>query len=411
MNHPLPRIAVISMTSLSCSNATGSLLATLFHDWPPENLLQISTNIPEDEVTSSYTQIFRPKSGGDIPPLLGGPVLRRTRLADMYCFNWENLLKTVRQFKPDILYARIVGYPLFFTDISYKLARNLKLPMACHIMDDYERLFAASPNPFERYIIKPIFAHRLYRLLNQSGINFAISAKMAEAFSNRYNISFTPLHNGIDPSLWAQEKMKDVSRDDGKNVFRLVLAGALAPEKEGAVARPLAQAIDTLNREGKSKYELVLNTQEHYLPFAKKLAEEHYGVIAQDYISVQDYRRLLQRADLLVLARNFDERSKAYTEYSFQNKLPEYMASGTPILCIGPTWENSIQFLEHHLAGKTLTDCSPQKIQTTIKEFCQNPQSSQALAEKAKHIAFTEFNINTIRENFQHTMYKLAGLS
>ena len=406
----LPRIAIISLTALSCSNATGSLLATLFHNWPHDNLLQISTTIPEDEVTSSYHQYFRPKSSSDIFPPLGG-VLRQTRLIDMFCLNWKSLQKTVEKFQPDILYTRVVGYPLFFTNLSYKLSRNLQLPLVCHIMDDYERLFSTSPKQFERYLIKAIFTHNFRKLLNQSCFNFAISPKMAKTFSDRYNAPFNPLHNGIDPFLWPQKGMKETSLTARKNVFRLVLAGALAPEKEGAVAIPLSQAIAELNGKEEIKYELILNTQEHYLPFARKLAEKYAGVKAQGYLSLQNYRRLLQNANLLVLTRNFDERSKAYTEYSFQNKLPEYMASGTPILCIGPAWENSVQFLKYHSAGKTVTDYTPHAIKNAVKGLQKDFKARNAFAKKAKLVAFSKFNINSIRKKFENTMCELMGKS
>ncbi|MEN8136794.1 MAG: hypothetical protein ABFS18_14870 [Thermodesulfobacteriota bacterium] len=395
------------MTSLSCSNATGSLLATLFNDWPPENLLQISTIIPEDEITSSYTQYFRPKSGSNIPPPLGA-IFHRTKFADLYCLNWKNLLNTVRQFEPDLLYTRIVGHPLFFTDIGCKLARNLKLPMACHIMDDYERLFAASPNPFERYIVKPIFAHRLREILNLSNLNFAISSKMAKAFSKRYKSHFISLHNGIDPSLWSSSKTKKTNTNIDRNIFRIVLAGSLAQEKEGAVAWPLAQAVNSLNSQGEDQYELVLNVQDCYLSFARRIAGKYEGIKVQGYLPTQAYRHLLQQTDLLVLARNFDKKSKAYTEYSFQNKLPEYMVSGTPILCIGPSWENSVQFLQNHSAGKVVTDANPEKIGAAIKELNSNAQKGRQYAEHARQIALSEFDIHRIRNNFIDHMCKLT---
>lgn len=393
------------MTSLSCSNATGSLLATLFHNWPHENLLQISSNVPEDEVTTSYNDFFIPKGIGDILPAV--MVLPSAKLFELYCTNYKNLLKIVQQFKPDIIYTRIVGHPLYFTDICYRLAHTLKIPLVSHIMDDYERLLATSSNPVERYITRPVFAYRLRKVINLSKISFVISPKMAEAFSPRYNNQFITLHNGIDPDLWTSPNISSKCAEN--NFFRLVLAGALSPEKEGAIAKPLAQAIDKLNREGNSKYELILNTQEHYLGFAKKLSKKYLGITAQSYLPINEYRDLLQNADLLILARNFDKQTKAYTEYSFQNKLPEYMASGSPILCIGPKWENSIKFLQDRAAGETLTDYSSSRIQETIRDICLNLEGIQVLADRAKRIAFSEFNIHNIRSDFQKILKKIAG--
>ncbi len=397
----LPRTVIISMTSLSCSNATGSLLSTIFHNWHPEQLLQITTIIPNDEITSSYKHYLIPKS---LKHIFSNKKTAISHLIPhIFCLNWKKILTTVQKFKPDILYTRIVGWPLFFNGIALKLSQELNLPMACHIMDDYEGLFASSSNILLRQIVRPLFSLQLQRIINQSSLHFSISRKMSEAFSSRYGIPFIPIHNGIDPDLWHGNKKNGFGRPH----VRLVHAGSLDLNKERKIIVELAKAISDLNKEC-LKYELILNTHDCYLPFAEKLAERYSGVTAQRFLPIDNYRKLLKNADILVLARNFDNKTRFYTQYSFQNKLPDYMASGTPILCIGPEWENSINFLRRHSAGKTVTESSVQALQTAIFELCQNPKLRATLAKNAKKIAFSEFNIKTIRRKFEIAMTELA---
>ena len=65
--------------------------------------------------------------------------------------------------------------------------------------------------------------------------------------------------------------------------------------------------------------------------------------ISDEY--TDDFPSRLAGADVLVLAYNFDEDSLRYIRLSMPNKLPEYLASGAPVLAVGPRAANGIDYV------------------------------------------------------------------
>ena len=109
-----------------------------------------------------------------------------------------------------------------------------------------------------------------------------------------------------------------------------------------------------------------------------------------------------------MLARNFDARSRAYTQFSFQNKLPEYMASGTPIIAVGPDWGHGVQYLEKNGAAVIVKDNDPRSLTKAIWRTRHEPEEVAAKAKRAKDLAFSEFNIRRIRGDSVDFMVKAA---
>ncbi|WP_321413322.1 hypothetical protein [uncultured Desulfobacter sp.] len=361
-----------------------------------------------------YEQYIQPKGVSEKIPVLG-PVLRKLQFIDCYCINTPNILSQIRAFRPSIIYLRIVGSPLFFLDIGLKLATRLKLPLVTHIMDDYEGLMASSPNTLDRFWLRRLFRNQLDQVFKVSRQNYAISSNMALSFSRRYSVPFEPLHNGIDPEQWTPASREEVFmpgqnlKTMKKTCIRLLHAGALSAEKESKTIKLVAKAVHELNKTQEIRIELVLNTQDSFLSVAEAYAYRFDGVIAQGYGTLSGYRSLLRHSDILIIARNFDEKSKAYTQYSFQNKLPEYMISGTPILCVGPEWENSVQFLKKHSAAKIVTESSVSAVICAIKELCQNRNTRDALADTAREVVSDYFNIRKIRKKFAEDLVALVA--
>ena len=111
----------------------------------------------------------------------------------------------------------------------------------------------------------------------------------------------------------------------------------------------VAQAVESLAREG-LQIRLEINTRPMWVKNAvSKLGTLKSCKITTHQFSRTQYREFLQSADPLLIAYNFDERSRAYIGYSLANKLPECLISGRPLLVHGPSNVATVDLVKRHL--------------------------------------------------------------
>ena len=143
---------------------------------------------------------------------------------------------------------------------------------------------------------------------------------------------------------------------------------------------------------------------------AKSWEAKFEGVKAQGFLDVANYRGLLRSADCLVICRNFDEKSRAYTELSFHNKLPEYLASGTPIICISPSWDQTSEYLKANAYGYVINEDSRECLIDGITNMIGNHNRYKKTANEAKKACFVEFNIKNIENSFIDKLYAISTI-
>ena len=399
MTHP--KVVILSMTDISASTATGSLLRELFLDFPPDRLLQITASVSRDAIGDSY------KNRAPLPEYSSRLYLRR-RIWPVKAFSRNSraarleLLEKVRTFEPDLVYLRVVEDLFPYLELARLISKQLGVPIVAHIMDDYEALLSLSESAFARILQRFFLRRDLMELFDAAEKSLAISQSMAVAFERRYGVPFDIFHNGIDPTDWLPAPT-DIPGTAAKP-FQLAMAGSIDEQKDAAVIARVAAVVGRLNDTGQLQCRLILNVPGFCLEKAEQLAKDHTGALAQSYVPIKQYRALLQESDCLVLARNSDDFTRAYTQYSFHNKLPEYMASGTPILCIGPEWDGSVQILSDLGAGVVLENADEPAIEAAILDMAANPGNYRGLAGVAREFAETEFDIKKIRRRFEEVL-------
>jgi len=194
------RIAVLSMTNISCSNATGSLLARLFLKWPKENILQVCKYRADDEVANQYDNVvplydFMEKQRiSNNFFLKGGAVVLRRLLFPLFFFvgNKRKILSEIQEFDADILYLRIVGEPFYYLKLTAFLKKELKIPLVIHFMDDYDlSLKKDGKRNLIAKIQSKMYVRYLQEIVDISDLNFAISESMAEELTKRHSKFFS----------------------------------------------------------------------------------------------------------------------------------------------------------------------------------------------------------------------------
>lgn len=408
MNYP--RVVILSMTDISSSTATGSLLRELFSDFPPDNIFQISAQQSKDDIAQKYQCRYGISASKYWVSLCKRiwPVKQIFRNLRIYR---SRLLDEVSKFEPDLIYLRIVDDLYPYREVAELISLRFKIPIVTHTMDDYESAMVRSPNHFKRTLKHFFFRKDLNYLFRSAKFNFVISNSMNLAFQDRYGFKFEVFHNGIDPAEWEIEDGMDRNTQAMRKTttpFRMVMAGSIDKQKDAEVIIQVCKIVHFLNDSGDLNCELILNVSTYFYPLASRLAESHLGVIAQQYQPLKDYRKLLLTADCLILARNSDETTRAYTGLSFHNKLPEYLASGTLILCIGPEWDGSVQFLKNNRCGVVISNATDSGIRENIMSIAKHSVRYREYSIRAKEVAVENFDIRVIREQFRQRLCEVA---
>lgn len=396
------------MTNISVSNATGSLLSRLFKGWKKEDIIQICKYRHSDEVADQYKNVIpfydfmeKQRASSNWVLKLPAAILRRLFFPLMFFIGNQNqILKQLQKFKPEVLYLRVVAKPFYYLKLACFLKEKMGVPLVIHIMDDYDLhlQLEAKWNPI-RFIENRLYTHFLKKTIALSDLNYAISESMAEAFEVRYGVKFKVAHNGIDPIEYQHFKEKTYLKSNPK---RILWAGAIEVSKDNQIVYKIAQAIENINAEIPCQF--LLNVPNNFVAPAKQLQSKFKSIDYQTYQPLAAYKRLLGSSHILIIARNFDEKTRAFTQFSFHNKLPDFLASGTPVLAIGPDWDNTVKLFKKYKFGQVISENNQSKIESKISEILK----SEAQNEEGSKKAFEVFNMEKIRLDFQNSLKGIA---
>ncbi len=107
----------------------------------------------------------------------------------------------------------------------------------------------------------------------------------------------------------------------------------------------------------------------------------------------EEYRSWLANADALVIAYNFDAASIDYVRYSLANKLPECLASGAPLIAVGPSEIETLATLDRLDCSIRVREPNVDQIIDSIWSLANSTDHGAQLAAKARKIAFEGFDI------------------
>lgn len=373
-NHP--KTLVIDLTSFDGISATGRVKEAFFATWPVNRLKVLS---------------------------LGNRSLGLYRISNKFGaaegeVSIEGLLTQAVNFAPDIVYYRAVEDHLIH-EAAVALIDKLRVPYVVHIMDDWpRRLSNKNPEEFKK------IDGELRGLFRNSAQCLSISNEMAEVFSARYGREFTAFANAIDPASFPPRTCSTPAH----SVFQIVYCGALASDMTAKSIYKFAEAIEMLP--AAVNVTLKIYTREPWLSEARNACRFYSRVEVKEQVPAAAYYETLQKANALLLAYNFDEASKSYIGLSLANKLPEYLASGTPIIAYGPADVPTIASLRKDRCGLVLTEESLDIASAELEQFIRDPESRRMFGSRARRMAFSRHNKATISGQFVDLMRSNSSL-
>ena len=366
-----PRLLLIDMTRIADGTATGELKANLFADWPQDRLAQVYAK--HDTALDFYSD-GSAASGEGIDP--------------------DEIASEISAFKPDVILYRPVADRPRLHKFAMSAIERLQKPLVTWVMDDWPTAFAAKD---------PAAAATMERdwrsLLSRSAVRLSISNAMSKAFKSRYDLDFVAVANGIDPDDWPELTRGD---DNGLTVR---YAGSLAENMTLSSIRTVAQAVERL-ADGGIDIKFEIKTRELWRQRAEPLFKDFKNtkfVVAD--LQPTEYRSWLADADITVIAYNFDDVSKSYVQYSLANKLPECLASGAPLLAVGPRDVATMATLENYDIGVRVTNNSVDDVAEALKRLSASPDQRHTLGAKARDVALQHFNVVDVRKKLAHALY------
>ncbi|NJO89895.1 MAG: glycosyltransferase family 4 protein [Chloroflexia bacterium] len=162
----------------------------------------------------------------------------------------------------------------------------------------------------------------------------------------------------------------------------------------------IAKAIEFLNCEG---YNIKLQIQVPSLPDNIKYRLKPFkNTQINKYIDYYDLPSKLSSVDLLVLPMDFDKKNLSYIHLSMPTKVPEYMASGTPILVFADKTTALANYASSENWAFVVTENSIISLIDQIKYIFKNKLERMEKAHHALQIVQKYHSGELIRESFRN---------
>jgi hypothetical protein len=109
----------------------------------------------------------------------------------------------------------------------------------------------------------------------------------------------------------------------------------------------------------------------------------------------------MRAADLLYLPLAFSKSSARISRYSMPTKLPEYLATGKPVLFHAPFESALFQVAERYDLNPRLATVDPAALDEFIERWQTEPECAADRFSKASAALAREFDINILASSFQ----------
>jgi glycosyltransferase involved in cell wall biosynthesis len=430
MLEELPRTLIVTPGGFSHVTGGGVTLSSLFADWPKDRLATVYKDhvTPATDVCDTYYRLGREEirkwgpleavrrnlvAKGDDSAGRPESSARGLITTGRQCLFGDGVPETVRltqeldswvaNFRPDVIYS-VLGSNAMIELTDALRVRN-GLPLVIHVMDDWPSTIYRGGllSRFERRRLKRNLGH----LLSASTTRLAISDSMVTAYESRYGFSFQAFQNNLDSNDWSGIARIDTTLG---TPIKIVYFGSILPFAQLDSLITCCQAIDRLQQDG------VAVTLDIFSPSSQSEAYRERLVVA-DCITLNKaipdratYLKKLCGADLLLLPVNFDADTIRYIQYSMPTKVPEYLASGVPILVYGPAQVAQVEYAEQAKWGYVVTEPGVEQVELGLRRLIEDIELRARLSRTARRIATERHDAEIVRRDFEAALRRAAGM-
>lgn len=424
VNNIYPRVLIFGETFNKTSGG-GITLNSLFGNWPVDNVFILTDRIKETQDTKfehfyqlGKDEIHNPFSAlgiGNIPAskvielsaynrrlkvvdkvinfetLKGGEIKILTLIKRIinkigiieYFTNFElshSLLNWISEIKPDLIYFQ----PNSIQKIKFIIKLHLasKIPFCIHIMDDH---YTFSGRKREKLLFS--------KLTNLSSANIAICEEMSNEYSKRYGKKFHHFQHAVDASFWNRDYKIRLS----PKPFVILYAGRIPVGPNNSLLT-LSEAVDILN-EKSIPVEFRIQTITLNAEILRVLAKFKNNKILSS-IPYTELPLRYSETDLLVLPIDFDGQTIKILSLSMPTKVPEYMATGVPILVFAPVNTALYKYARSQGWAFYTSNNNINSVCGVLSEIINNPDKRKQVANIAGEVVKKNHNIFQVQKDF-----------
>ncbi|MEU4398935.1 glycosyltransferase family protein [Micromonospora orduensis] len=423
-----PRVLVVSHTPFSRVSGTAMTLSNLFSGWPKDRLGQVHTgNItPSTEVCERFfhfpprdhylpiqyysmrmlgwngrtpLQQSRPiaavHAAAESRPAMAKAYAQLRATADLSPIRVPRTLTDwMRDFRPDVVYSMLGSVRL--TRITALAARTCGVPVVPHFTDDWPATLYGNGELLGR--ANRSTQEAIARLIRLAPLGMVISRPMAHEYTRRYGIPFSPFVNCVDETYFAAPR----EETDGRPTTELVYVGALHLNRWESL-RDIGAVLDRLAGDGLAVRLTIHAPEKDLTRYGRHFAHLERVRLGPSLAS-DEVPAALRSADVLVHIESFDEEIRRYTRYSVSTKIPQYLASGRPILGYGPAEVASMDHIRAANAGVIVGTNDQAALVGDLTRLCRDAALRQRLARNGVDFARQEHAKDSVAARFAATL-------
>lgn len=432
----LPRVLIIGQT-FTQDTGGGITLSNLFQNWPSDRLalaIDSKENLDFSKCSNYYRvgyqelklpfpfSIFqrKTKSGPINAQKIIGEIKVKENLpakaslkrffddflhrAGLYFWMYGNealstdLLNWIKTFDPQVIYYQPNSYK------SLRFIRAIKdhvpVPLVVHVMDDWFS-FIVRPSPLAKFWQRRL-DKEVENVFALSQLHLSICDFMSEEYKKRYGYQFFPFHNSVDRSFW---KVPEAHEKLPETPVKILYAGRIGYGLEKTIQK-VADIVEKMGRDGEAvQFEIQTKDQSH--PIRNQI-QRYQFVSFSDTIPYKDLPLKFASAQILLIPCDFSGEGVKFIRYSMPTKVSEYMATGTPILVIGPRETALVEYARKGWA-KVCTSNDNLRIESAIKELIDNKVLKKAIVEKSLSLVAQNHDEEKIVDQFQNMISALTN--
>lgn len=274
------------------------------------------------------------------------------------------------------------------------------IPYVLIVHDDWVAVVRRSYHVL-KYVARPLFR----AVLRGASHVYTVSPAMRQAFRKEYGVdselqlpAVGPLREG---NVYGAE-IKESSR------FEIVYAGT----GTGAVAGALQMLVDVV-RSGKLAEQgidarFTLYTMPPDGEWKHAHGWDHPAISVNGWVSQAELACALRRADALFLPFSFDSVERPWVEQSFPSKTADYVATGRPILVLGPPYSSIVRYARETGCGEVVDTPDPDTLTQAIAHIAQSSARREQL--RASSLAAFQQNHDIVlqRARFLATLQQMS---
>lgn len=307
--------------------------------------------------------------------------------------NGEITASSLVDFQPEIIYT--LGSSIKTHIVAAKISKYFHIPIIIHYMDDW-RMLAKQTGLLNKMNTR-ILSLSIERMKCVKLYQYAINSYLAEYYTKQFKDNVGVIWNALN---WLPREVKKKPSVSEKNSLTIVYIGGLHLGRNVVIENVISE-IGTLRDLLKVDVRLSIytNTRSKQQLISNILLPSYIEV--KNYVDHNEMKNILVEADILLFVESFNSIYKDYTHLSLSTKIPEYLWSLRPILCVAPYNISSSRYVTDNEVG----------LVTDINGFCNSVISILAIsADDSEQVALRSKSLyltNHMTSQLNHTISRI----